>query len=295
MGTQRCPVNINPQRFKHDLAVCLRVYPRVSGTPIFGFTDKLELIRLSLRTLKEAMGSLRVKLWALLDNCPTTYRELIAQLFQEQIVEFEELPGIGNEATFGRQIEILLRQDEAELVYFAEDDYLYLPGALERGIAFMRRHPEADFLTLYDHPDYYTRYVHKIRGLKAVEEGVCWRMVVSTCLTFMTRKSVLCETAGVLRTFTRKNSDLGVWLALTKVRAFNPWAFLRSFSDGLFVPASHLRAWRHAWRYILFGRRCTLWAPEPALATHMESKCLAPNVEWRKVCEQKILFLPKTS
>ncbi len=263
-----------------DLAVCLRIYPRVSGTPIFGFTDKLELVQLSLRTLKAGIGNLRVKLWVLLDNCPEAYRELIESLFSDCAPEFIHLPGIGNEATFGRQIEILLNQAAADLVYFAEDDYLYLPGALERGVNFMNRHPEADFLTLYDHPDYYTRYIHKIRGVEVVEDGYRWRTVVSTCLTFMTRKSVLAQTADVLRTYTRKNSDLGVWMALTKIRALNPWVFLLSIPEGLFLCGSYFSAWRHTWRYILFGRRRSIWAPSPSLATHMESSCIAPTVEW---------------
>lgn len=273
----------NSQQTTFDLAVCLRIYPKVSGTPIFGFTDKLELVRLSLQTFKQGIGSLRVKLWVLLDNCPPPYQELVELLFSEYTPEIIQLPGIGNEATFDKQIEILLRQCAADLVYFAEDDYLYVPGALERGVAFLKRHPEADFLTLYDHPDYYTKYIHKIRGFNVLEEGVCWRTVVSTCLTFMTRRSVLAETAHVLRTYTRKNSDLGVWLVLTKVRMMNPWAIIRSLSEGAFFLGSYLLGLRHGWQYLFFGKRRTLWAPDPSLATHMESKYIAPKVDWERL------------
>lgn len=266
-----------------DLAVCLRVYPKISGKPVFTFNDKLDLVRLSLQSFKQGIGDLHVKLWVILDNCPPIYRELIESLFTSCEPEFVELPGVGNEATFSKQIEILLTQAAAELVYFAEDDYLYLPGALERGVAFMQRHPQVDFITLYDHPDYYSRPIHKIRSVEIAEDGLRWRTVVSTCLTFMTRKNVLAETAHVLRTYTRKNSDLGVWLALTKLRVFNPWAFIRSFSEGIFLPASYLLAWRHAWHYLLCGKRRTLWAPQLSLATHMESRYLAPGVEWKLI------------
>ena len=39
-----------------DLAVCYRIYPRVSGNPIFGFKDKLALTQLNLETFKAAVS-----------------------------------------------------------------------------------------------------------------------------------------------------------------------------------------------------------------------------------------------
>jgi len=266
-----------------DLAVCYRVYPRISGKPIFGFTEKLDLVRLGLETFKQAILGLRVKLWVLLDNCPVAYRHLVESLLPECAPEFIALPGVGNEATFARQIEILVNQHVADLVYFAEDDYLYLPGAVEKAVAFMHAHPEADFVTLYDHPDYHNMYLHRIRGRQITEAGLRWRTVVSTCLTFMTRQAVLAETADVLRTYQRKNSDLGVWLALTKVRTMNPWSFIRSVADGAFIAGSYILAWRYCWRQILFGKPRTLWAPEPSLATHMESSGVAAGVDWQRI------------
>ena len=271
----------NPAAF--DLAVCYRIYPRVSRDPIFGFKEKLPLVHLNLETFREALGNLRVKIWFLLDNCPPAYSELIVKLFPNTSFEIIALKGEGNEATFVRQIEILSKQTDAELIYFAEDDYLYLPHALQMGVEFMRRHAEADFVSLYDHADFHSKYVHQIRSPEFVETSRRWRQVVSTCLTFMGRREILAKTADVFRTYQRKNSDLGLWLALTKKRVLNPWSWLRSAGDGLFFPASHALAWRHAWRQILFGRRCTLWAPAPGLATHMECGGLAPDVDWEKL------------
>jgi len=267
----------------HDLAVCYRIYPRVSGKPIFSFTDKLALVQLNLKCFKAATGSLKVKLWVILDNCPPAYEELVKVLFPQPDVELILLKGEGNEATFSRQIEVLTNQTAAELVYFAEDDYLYLPNALESAVGFMRRHPEADFATLYDHADNYTKYIHRVKGAEFVEAGCRWHTISSTCLTFMARKSALLETAKVFHTFRQKNSDLGIWLALTKVRAVNPWSFIRSLGDGLFFTASHVLAWRHASRQLLFGKRRTLWVAMPSLATHMEASGLAPGVAWENI------------
>jgi len=265
----------------HDLAICYRIYPGLSGKPSFGLTDKLTMVRLNLQSFKAALGGLKVKLWVILDNCPPAYRALVISLFADADLEIiASDKKLGNEATFLKQLEVLCGQTAAELVYFAEDDYLYLPGALETAVAFMHRHPEADFSTPADHADFDTKYVHQFRGQEYEEGGHHWRAVASTCLTFMARHQALVETRAVFATYARKNSDLGLWLALTKNRAVNPWCILRSAGDGLFFPASHVLAWRHAWRNLLFGPRRTLWKPRPSLATHLESTDLAPRVDW---------------
>ena len=207
---------------RYDLAVCYRIYPRVSGQPIFGFREKLALVRLNLESFNEAVGQLKVKMWVLLDNCPPSYRELVASLFPETSVEFVSLGGEGNEATFARQIDILAAQQAAELVYFAEDDYLYLPGALERAVDFLRRHPEADAVNVADHAAYHERYVDRIRSPQHVEDGCQWRTVVATALTFMIRRQTLIETAGVFKTYSRKNSDLGFVDGFDQISGIQP-------------------------------------------------------------------------
>jgi hypothetical protein len=272
--------NQSPGKF--DLAVCCRIYPGVSRGPIFGFKDKLALTRLNLETFKEGTGDLKIKLWVLLENCPPAYAELVKSIFPGTPVELIPLGGEGNGPTFIRQVEILSTQTAADLVYFAEDDYLYLPRSLERTVNFMRRHPEADFVTPYDHADFHSKYVHRFHGAEFFEDDCRWRTVASTCLTFMARREAVAESTAALKTY-NKNPDLAIWMALTKKRVCNPWSWVRSLGDGLYFPASHALAWRYAWRQILFGKRRTLWAPEPALITHMESSGLAPGVDWKSI------------
>lgn len=267
---------------KYDLAVCYRIYPGLTGNPIFGFKEKLALLRLNLETFKESLGDLRVKIWVLLDNCPPLYAEMLKGIFPETDMEIIRLAGEGNGATFRRQADILSGQTDSELVYFAEDDYLYLPGSMQRTVQFMKAHPEADFATLYDHPDAHNKFIHRIRTEAIAEDGCRWRKVVSTCLTFMARKQALVDSMKVFKTYNR-NPDLALWLALTKIRVCNPWSWVRSIGDGLFFSASHGLAWRYAWRQIIFGKRRTLWSPIPALATHMETNGLSPGVDWQDV------------
>jgi hypothetical protein len=288
-GLEIPPARVDARQFqmknqstkKNDLAVCYRIYPCVSRKPVFGFKDKLALVRLNLESFCESLGELNIKLWVLLDNCPPQYAELLESVFSEIAVDLIPLKGEGNGRTFARQIDILTRQAESDLVYFAEDDYLYLPRAMEYAVRFMRRHPQADFLTLYDHADHYSKYIHRLHGEEFVEDDHRWRMLTSTCLTFMARREAVIESAKVFTTFP-KNSDLGLWMALTKRRVANPWSWLRSLGDGLFCSISHALAWRYAWRQILFGKRRTLWVPAPSLATHMEIGGLAPGVDWEK-------------
>jgi hypothetical protein len=58
---------------RFDLAVAYRVYPGISKEPAVHADDKLRLAELCLRSFKEALGTLRVKVWALLDGCPPEY------------------------------------------------------------------------------------------------------------------------------------------------------------------------------------------------------------------------------
>jgi hypothetical protein len=269
------------QKNAWDLAVCYRIYPRVSKNPVFSFTDKLALVRLNLESFKLALGGLRARIWILLDNCPPAYERAIRDLFPPEVLEIIALPGEGNRSTFDKQIEILSLQTDADLVYFAEDDYLYLPGSIDQAVSFFRQHTDVDFATLYDHPDYHTLQIHRLgKKTNRTTGEYCWKTVSATCLTFMSRRTILQESAWVFRTYRKGNSDLGAWIALTKKGVFDLRAIPAGLSDGRFCFASYLFAWGYAAKQILFGKRYTLWAPEPSLATHMENDGLAPGIDW---------------
>jgi hypothetical protein len=106
----------------------------------------------------------------------------------------------------------------------------------------------------------------------------------------MARREAVAECAAVFKTYL-KNSDLGLWMALTKTRVCNPWSWIRSLDDGLYFSASHALAWRYAWRQILFGKRRTLWAPTPSPATHMEVGGLAPGTDWERIFGERAAAL----
>jgi hypothetical protein len=81
---------------------------------------------------------------------------------------------------------------EYEAIYFVEDDYLHLPTAtielIEEGLEI------ADYVTLYDHPDKYSKdydfgEVSKVMRTKSSY----WRHTISTCMTFATTVRKLVE------------------------------------------------------------------------------------------------------
>jgi hypothetical protein len=261
-----------------DLAVAYRIYPGISKSPAFFPGDKFMLSKMCLDSFKRALGGLRVKVWALLDGCPPEYEELFRKIFLGYDLEILFLNKIGNLATFSLQVDLLTSQSQAPFVYFAEDDYFYLPNALDKMAAFMREHRDVDFVTPYDHPDSYFTSSRFERHLVRPFGDRYWRTASSTCLTFLTSRENLVRTASIFKSYSAGNMDCSLWLALTqKFALVNPQIH---WSDML-----RAKIWAKTWmwgvRRILLGKQYRLWAPLPALATHMESTGLAPLIDWQ--------------
>jgi len=267
---------------QYDVAVAYRIYPKVSKVPPMFPNDKYKLSELCLKSFKDSLGSLKAKMFVLLDNCPLSYEDLFKSYFDEHDLELIRLNGIGNRATFDMQINILLDQNFSETIYFAEDDYLYLPHQFESMVKFLQEEPQVDFVSPYDHLDYYVLDLHNHKNFIKLYNGLHWRTAASTCLTFLTTKTKLGKTQNVFQSYTKGNDDVSLWLSLTKCRSFNPLAILRYYSTNMRFLRVILLAWKFCWRQILFGKRWNLWTPIPSLATHMDSDYLAPNFNWLK-------------
>lgn len=266
----------------YDLAVAYRIYPKIAsaarGFP-FG-DDKLQQAEICLRSLRNSFGSLRVKIWAILDGCPPEYRALFECYFSAEDLVLVDLQQVGNRATFAKQMEILLSQQSAEFVYFAEDDYVYQPCQFELMLRFLREQQGVDFVTPYDHQDCYRLDLHRGPKWLTVFAGRHWRTAASTCLTFLTRKTTLAKYERAFRTYTQRNTDCGLWLSLTKWRVFNLLALLRFVVREEFYWKSLVKAWLFCWPQILFGQRASLWVPVPGIATHLSAGLLSPGIDW---------------
>ncbi len=268
--------------YRYDVAVAYRIYPKVAkpaqSLP-FG-DDKLRQAEICLRSFRNSLGSLRVKLWAILDGCPEEYRALFERYFASEDLVLLEVNGIGNRATYAKQLEILLAQRDAEYVYFAEDDYLYLPDQFPLMLHFLHDAQGADFVTPYDHPDCYRLDLHREPKWVTVFEDHHWRTAASTCLTFLARKSTLARYERVFRTYSQRNDDCAMWLSLTKRRVNSPLAMLRYFARQEFYRKAPVKAWLFCWPQILFGKAAKLWVPVPGIATHLSAGLLSPGSDW---------------
>jgi hypothetical protein len=275
-------VAIGPNDSNYDLAAAYRIYPKVSKAAQnlpFG-DDKLRQAEICLGSFRNSLGSLRVKLWAILDGCPEEYRTLFERYFAAKDVVFINLNSVGNRATYAKQLEILLSQRDAEYVYFAEDDYLYLPHQFPRMLSFLRDGQGVDFVTPYDHPDCYELDLHREPKWVTVFEGHHWRTASSTCLTFLTRKSTLAKYERAFQGYSGRNDDCPLWLSLTKRRVFNPFAAIRYLVRREFYRKILPKAWVEGWPQILFGKKAKLWVPLPGVATHLHAGLLSPGFDW---------------
>jgi hypothetical protein len=291
-------------QFSYDVAVAYRIYPKVSNTcnnhpPIFG-EDKLKLAELCLKSLKNSLGGLRVKLWALLNDCPPAYESLFTRLWAPEDLVLVRYPGVGAGTTLHEQTRILLEQTDAEIVHFAEDDYFYLPDQFHLTVDFLKQNPDADFATPYENFDYYTADLNKLPYETRAFGGKKWNSRVSTTHTFMGKRTSLIECQDVFHGLFRARRgrtipDLAMWMALTKKRVFNPVKFICWLVPHRFWSGSMVLAWYYCWRQILFGRRYTLWAPHPTIATHMVAGLEAPGIDWQKEFQRQMTsVLPET-
>lgn len=178
---------------KYDLVIAYRIYPGMSKNTYMRdkWADKYEFAELCLKSLAKSLGDINFKIYAILDGCDN-YEPLFKGLFDN--VEFIKFsPSIANKATFSAQIDVLLRQDESEMVYFAEDDYLYQDNTFPEMLDFLSG-SDVDFVTPYDHPDYYRRKdLHNCKSEVVFHGKRHWKTAISTCLTFLTKKQVLKE------------------------------------------------------------------------------------------------------
>jgi hypothetical protein len=267
----------------YDLAVAYRICPKIAKCALslpFG-DNKYQLSRVCLESFKESLGPLRFKLWALLDSCPPEYEELFRKSIDSRDLVILRLDGEGNHATFGRQIDILLQQEDANVIYFAEDDYLYLPNQFPAMLEFLCANSDVHFISPYDHLDCYKLDLHRGPKWLRTDASHHWRTAASTCLTFLTRKETLARNENVFRSYGKGNFDSSLWLSLTKHRVLNAFAMARYSVHETFYAKILAKAWFYCWKQILFGEKLKLWVPIPGIATHLDSHALSPNVDWR--------------
>src|SRR5271170_4292894 len=162
-------------QFSYDLAVAYRIYSGAQSSPASIFADdKFKLVELCFNSFKNSLEGLRVKLWVFLNDCPPEYEAMIKRVWSSVDLVLVRFPGVSNATTLNEASRILREQTDAEIVYFTDDDYFYLPGQFHLAVDFLKQNADADFVTLYDHPDLYTTDLHNLPSQTRMVSGKNW-------------------------------------------------------------------------------------------------------------------------
>lgn len=171
------------------------------------------------------------------------------------------LPGLGNSGSFRAAFNLVKDKDwdDDDIIYFAEDDYLYKENSLSLLIEGAKNIKKADYFTLYDHPDRYSRTDDAKKTEYVFFSGtIHWRSVESTCISFGARVGAI-----------KKN----LWLF--KIGTIRP------------IPKDRhiFRAVQGIGQYFFLFPKRILISPIPSLCCHMENDLLAKGVDWESVYE----------
>jgi hypothetical protein len=273
----------------YDVAVAYRICPQLSKAGAAFGEDKYQLSEICLKSFKESLAGLRVRIWVLLDNCTPDYTRLFQKYFSSEDLVLVHLHDSGNRGTFARQLEILVSQQDAETVYFAEDDYFYLPGQFPCMVKFIQANPDVHFVSPYDHLDCYNLNLHRGPKFLRIFQARHWRTAASTCLTFLTTTQMLRSARYALQTYSETNHDCSMWLSLSKESVFSASTFVRCLlsKDPRGQASLMAKAWLHGWKQLLFGGKRNIWIPIPAIATHLDANALSPAVDWMSLIKQQ--------
>ncbi|WP_419758718.1 hypothetical protein [Acidisoma sp.] len=196
-----------------------------------------------------------------------------------------------------------------DLVWFAEDDYLYQPHAFVDLLAATEAFPEAAYFGLYaligmrePNGTAFEDVHRKPRGWSDSEvtliNGHPWRRALSTTSTFGVRVQALVEDHAMMM---RAMYTGGAYDHTTCLmyQGFTPYpmkslvqTLLNSETSGGFARRAAICGVRMGinlyslMRILKPSRHRILMAPEPALITHLETKHMAVGTDWEKVASQ---------
>jgi len=186
----------------------------------------------------------------LADNCSEPTIQMIKKYIDP--INIEKVSVGHGAGTFNLALTKALKENDDEIIYFVENDYLHIPLSpiiLKEGF-----NTGASYVALYDHPD---KYIDGANPL--VEDGgevtrlmlskSChWKLTNSTTMTFAAKVKTLKEDESVLRSFTQGSypKDFDMFLAL------------RDKGRGLVTPL-------------------------PGYSTHGETAWLSPLTDWSKI------------
>lgn len=223
--------------------------------------------------------------------------------------EVVPLPGIGSRRSLLRALHLPARRRWAarDVVWFCEDDYLYLPDAMSQLVHAAAALPAADYLALYATignrtpeggvvPD----WLHVPSDLPAIEpvsvDGRAWRGALATTSTFGARVDAVGEDRWIfdLSVATATAWDYTACLAYQGQLPFR-WSRLAAdprpgdpsaLQRAKILAAVPARAGINVLSVRQRRRRRLSMTADPAVCTHLESAHLAAGSDWAAVASE---------
>jgi len=204
--------------------------------------------------LKNATTVFKDANWNIIaDNISAETNDMIQKYKSRDHIDYVS---VGHGAgTFNLALDLALKYNDDEIVYFIENDYLHKPDSekiIQEGFSL-----GASFIALYDHPDKYLDPSHggnPFCGGGAEDTGVyltnsChWKITNSTTMTFAAKVSTLKRVEPILRK----------WTSSTHPNDFQMFLDLRQQNELLITSL-------------------------PGYATHGETAWLSPLTDWSKI------------
>jgi hypothetical protein len=154
----------------------------------------------------------------------------------------------GDYKSFQETCEIIkndLRIRPNDLIYFLENDYMHVPGWLNKVFELFKTYSGLDYISLYDHNDkYFLPMYNNLVSKIFTTENHHWRTVPSTCGSFILTKELFDKDYDILSTM---EGDHNKWLWLNEHRS----------------------------RSVI--------TPIPGLSTHCMNGLLSPAINWSKI------------
>lgn len=145
--------------------------------------------------------------------------------------------------------------NDEDIIYFLEDDYLHKPGWVDillEGFEYI----EADYYTLYDHPDkYWPNIWNKIQSYIINTPSVHWRTITSTTNTYACKFKTL-----------KKHFDIHV-----------------QYCDLVDKWVKDHQKFTHLWSI-----GSNLVSCIPGYSTHVEGGMLSPVTDWEKILNNNL-------
>lgn len=176
------------------------------------------------------------------------------------------LDKIGNSASFWQAYQESFDLNPEDWVYFVEDDYLHKLEAISKLMDCTLDVPDADYITLFDHPVRYAADYHYGLDLPHrnntifISRNHHWRTQESTCMTFSAQVKTLVADEGIFHKYVKQvpvPEDRELFKRLQGLIGYEKGSPFR----------------------LLIG-------PMPSLATHCDIRGIAPIVDWEKVAKE---------